>query len=190
MAVLDARESGARAGGPSFPLTHRLERLVWQVTWALLASWTPPPMHLWRRMLARIFGAKLGPEVRIYGTANIWYPSNLTMGAYAVLGPKANCYCMAAIEIGDYATISQGAHLCGGTHDVDDEYFQLIAKPIVIGPFAWVAAEAFVGPGVVMHEGAVLGARGVAMKDLAEWCVYAGNPARMVRERKHQSTAF
>ncbi|RYH07520.1 MAG: putative colanic acid biosynthesis acetyltransferase, partial [Alphaproteobacteria bacterium] len=71
-----------------------------------------------------------------------------------------------------------------GTHDVDDPLFQLRAYPIVIGPKAWVAAESFVGPGVTVGEGAVLGARGVTVKDLPEWTVSAGNPARRIRERK------
>jgi putative colanic acid biosynthesis acetyltransferase WcaF len=53
----------------------------------------------------------------------------------------------------------------------------------VIEPQAWVAAEAFVGPGVTVGEGAVLGARGVAFKALEPWTVYAGNPAQPLKKR-------
>ncbi len=60
----------------------------------------------------------------------------------------------------------------------------LTAAPIAIGPHGWVAAEAFVGPGVTVGEGAVLGARAVGFRDLAPWTVYAGNPAEAVRERR------
>ena len=94
---------------------------------------------------------------------------------------------MAPIRIGANAVISQRAHLCAGTHDIDDAHFQLKAMPIDIGAAAWVATEAFVGPGVVVGEGAVLGARGVTVKDLEAWSVYAGNPARFIRLRqRHQ----
>lgn len=106
------------------------------------------------------------------------------MADHSVLGPGVNCYCMAPLLVGRYAVVSQGAHLCGGTHDVDDPYFQLVTKPIEIGAFAWIAAEAFVGPGVRVGEGAVLGARAVAMKDLEPWSVYIGNPAQFLRYRK------
>jgi putative colanic acid biosynthesis acetyltransferase WcaF len=107
------------------------------------------------------------------------------MGAHSFLGPRVNCYSMAKITIGDYALVSQGAHLCTGTHDIDSPAFQLYARPITIAAKAWVAAEAFVGPGVTVGEGAVLGARGVAFNDLEPWTVYAGNPAHELRKRQH-----
>jgi putative colanic acid biosynthesis acetyltransferase WcaF len=59
----------------------------------------------------------------------------------------------------------------------------LIARPIKIEANAWIAAEAFVGPGVTVGEGAVLGARAVTFRDLASWTVYVGNPAREIRRR-------
>ncbi len=88
---------------------------------------------------------------------------------------------MAPVALGAYALVSQGAHLCAGTHDIDDPHFQLRTAPITIGPKAWVAAGAFVGPGVMIGEGAVLGARAVAFTDLAPWMVYIGNPMRALR---------
>jgi putative colanic acid biosynthesis acetyltransferase WcaF len=54
----------------------------------------------------------------------------------------------------------------------------------VLGARSWVAAGAFVGPGVTLGEGAVLGARGVAFGDLEPWTVYIGNPAREIRKRQ------
>lgn len=59
-----------------------------------------------------------------------------------------------------YAIVSQGAHLCTAGHNIDHHDFPLTAAPIRLGPCAWIAAEAFVGPGVNVAEGAVLGARG------------------------------
>jgi len=90
---------------------------------------------------------------------------------------------MDRITIGDYALVSQGAHLCAGSHDIGDPNFQLISRPIFIGSRSWVASEAFVGPGVTIGEGAVLGARAVAFKTLQPWTVYIGNPAQPLKER-------
>ncbi|VTZ26248.1 putative glycose-acyl transferase (fragment) [Methylocella tundrae] len=71
-----------------------------------------------------------------------------------------------------------------GTHDIDSPTFQLYTRPIRICRYAWVASDAFVGPGVTVGEGAVLGARGVAFKSLEPWTVYGGNPARVIRKRR------
>ena len=88
------------------------------------------------------------------------------------------------IRVGKGALISQRAFLCGGTHDFDDPAFPLVTKPIDIGEKAWIAAEAMVLPGVTVHDGAVLGARACAHRDLEPWTVYAGNPCKAVRRRK------
>ena len=58
----------------------------------------------------------------------------------------------------------------------------LVKSPLEIGEDAWVCADAFVGPGVKVGEGAILGARGVAVKDLAPRTINGGNPAVLIRE--------
>lgn len=184
MSILNAANHRPSDGGPSFTLGHRAYRALWTLAWCLLASWTPPFFNPWRRLLLKAFGARIAGTARIHGSARIWYPANLEMGEQACLGPRVDCYSMAKITLGAYALASQGAHLCAGSHDIDDPHFQLCAAPITIERKAWIAAEAFVGPGVSVGEGAVLGARGVAFKDLAPWTVYAGNPAREIRKRK------
>lgn len=184
MTILDAALSNPLEGGPSFSLCNRLYRLAWGVTWALLARWTPPQMRGWRRWLLRCFGARLGRGTQVHGSARIWSPANLVMDDFATIGPRATIYAMAPIHLGAYAVVSQGAHLCAGSHDVASPHFQLQARPIRIAARAWVAAEAFVGPGVTIGEGAVLGARGCAMRDLAAWTVYAGNPAVPLKPRE------
>lgn len=181
---LDARTSQPVRGGASFPLRHRLLRVAFGLWWGLLCRWTPPPMRRWRVVSLRLFGAQVAWTARVHGSARVWYPPNLTMGQHAVLGPRVNCYCMGPVVIEDYATISQDAELCGGSHDVDDIHDQLVVARIRIGRQAWVAAGAFVGPGVELGEGAVLGARAVTMKSLASWTIHAGNPARQLRERR------
>ena len=181
--ILSGPRTGIAAGGPSFSLRHRLFRAAWTVSWALLAAWTPPPFHGWRRLVLMAFGARMHRSARVHGSARVWYPPNLRMEARTVLGPGAICYNMATVALEEGAIVSQGAHLCTGTHAVDDPGFQLLARPIVIGKGAWIAAEAFVGPGVTAKERAVLGARAVAFGDLAAGTIYVGNPARPLRAR-------
>jgi putative colanic acid biosynthesis acetyltransferase WcaF len=183
--ILSAKEASPLTGGPSFSLSDRLYRAVWGVSWLLLARWTPSPLRAWRRLLLSSFGARMGKGSDVRGGARVWSPRNLIMHDYASIGDGVHCYNMAAIELGCFAVISQRAHLCSGTHAIDEPTMQLFAKGIRIGDHAWVASEAFVGPGVKMGDGAVLGARGVAARDMEPWCVYVGNPARCTRKRRN-----
>lgn len=187
--LIDPGRTDLLHGGPSFTLGHRAFRACWNVAWLLLAAWTPPPLHGWRVLLLRLFGARIGRGVHVYGSARIWYPPNLEMGDHSVLGWKVNCYCQDLIVLEDYANVAQFSHLVAGSHDVDDPAFPLVTKPIRICRGAWIASGAFVGPGVVVGEGAVLGARGVAFSDLQAWTIYAGNPARPLRARRAKKDA-
>ncbi len=171
------------SGEPTFSLGNRLFRAIWILTWALFAAWTPPPLHPWRRLVLRLFGARLGKGARVYSSAKILYPPHLTMGDHAVLGPHTVCYCMDRVTLGNHVTVSQYTHLVTGTHSTEERNFQLVTKPIQIEDQAWIAAGAFVGPGVTIGEGAVLGARGVAFGNLAPWTIYVGNPAQAIRQR-------
>jgi putative colanic acid biosynthesis acetyltransferase WcaF len=181
--ILDARTHDTFDGTPSFSRAHRISRVFFSLVWLVLARWTPPPLRRWRNMVLRMCGARIHPTANVYASARVWYPPNLVMASFSTLGPGVNCYNMATISVGERAVVSQGAHLCAGSHDVDDPAFQLYANPIALGDNVWIAAEAFVGPGVTVGERAVLGARGVAMSDLAAGMIYVGNPAKPLRPR-------
>lgn len=186
MTVLDARKSASHLGGPAFSLRNRMKRVVWQTTWLLLARWTPPPLHGWRLVLLRLFGARTGTGCRLYGSTNVWDPANLTLGDNVLIGPGAIIYNQGHIAIGSHSVISQRAHVCASSHRISDRYFQLILKPVTIGERCWVAAEAFVGPGASMAEGSVLGARGALFTNTEPWTVYRGNPAEPVAVRRFE----
>ena len=183
MSILDAATHRPSDGGPSFGLGHRAYRAVWTLAWGVLASWTPPFFNPWRRVLLRLFGAKIAGTARIHASARIWYPANLEMEDQSCLGPRVECYTMAKITLGPYALASQGAHLCAGTHDYRKAALPLLKAPIAIGQGAWVCADAFVGPGVHIGEYAIVAARAVVSKAVEPWTIVAGNPARAIAAR-------
>ncbi len=187
MSPAGSRLASPLDGGPTYPLGDRAYRALWATTWLLLASWTPRMLYKWRRFLLRLFGARMGRNTDVLGSARVWTPRKLIMGDHALIAQRARCYNLAEIRIENGALVSQDAYLCAGTHDVDDPRFPLIARPITIGASAWIAASAFVGPGVTVGEGAVLGAGAVAFRDLAPWTINVGNPARPVRERDRRA---
>jgi putative colanic acid biosynthesis acetyltransferase WcaF len=92
-------------------------------------------------------------------------------------------YNLGPVRIGARATVSHRAHLCAGTHDYRDPALPLLRLPIVIGPQAWVCADAFVAPGCVVGEGAIVGAAAVVVRDVPPWQIVGGNPARVIKQR-------
>jgi putative colanic acid biosynthesis acetyltransferase WcaF len=108
------------------------------------------------------------------------------VGAHAAVGDEVDLYSVARISIGVGATVSQYSYLCAATHDPDDDERRLIALPINIGPYAWIAADVFVGPGVSVGDRTVVGARSAVFGDLPAQVIATGTPARVRRSRGRQ----
>jgi putative colanic acid biosynthesis acetyltransferase WcaF len=166
-----------------YTLAETLRRVAWMLVGRPLFAWSPRPLFGWRRFVLRCFGASVGPRVHVYPSATIYFPWNLTVGADSAIGEGALVYNLGPITIGTQVTISQQAHLCAGTHDHTNPAMPLQKPPITIESQAWVCADAFIGPSVTVGEGAVVGARAVAMKNVRAWTIVAGNPACVLRDR-------
>ncbi len=163
----------------------RLRRLAWGLAWAVLCRWTPGwCLNAWRAVVLRAFGAKVGRGCRVDPTCTIWAPWNLAMGDYVCLAPRVDCYTVSPIRLGSKVTVSQRAFLCTASHDISSPTRPLIHAPITVGDHAWVCAEAFVGPGVKVGEGAVTAARAVVIRDVQPWTVVGGNPAKLIKHRQ------
>ncbi len=172
--------------GPSFSLRNRFARLLWNIVTSTFFRLSPTPVHKWRSFLLRMFGAKVGKGVHVYPGVKIWAPWNLELADECGIADRVILYSQGKITIGRRAVISQGAHLCAGTHDYTQPGFPLVTKPIYIGNAAWIAAETFVHPGVTIGEGCVIGARSVVNKDMPSWTICAGHPCKPLKDREEQ----
>lgn len=166
--------------------SERLLRVLWNLATPLF-RFSPRPFFAWRRFLLRLFGAKIGEGVHVYNTAVVYLPWNLTVGAWSAVGEGALIYNLGPVTLGERVTVSQRAHLCAGTHDYRKPDLPLLKPPIVVENQAWICADAFVGPGVRIGEGAVVGARAVAVRDVEPWTIVAGNPAAFIKRRTLES---
>ena len=170
-------------GGACFTVENRIRRALWNIIWIPFGYYSFRPFHAWRRLLLRIFGARIEGPSRIYPGVKIWAPWNLEIRGRACIGEGATLYNQAKIVIDHGAVISQGVHLCTGTHNYNSIHFELIAKPIHIKSHAWLAAEVFIHPGVTIGEGAVIGARSVVSDDMPDWTVCSGFPCQAIKPR-------
>jgi Acetyltransferase (isoleucine patch superfamily) len=159
-----------------------IKRVLWIIAYPFF-RYSPRPFFGWRRFLLRMFGARVGYKVNIYNSAMIYMPWNLEIGEWSSIGECAFIYNLGKVVIGRYSTVSHRAHLCAGTHDYTDLIMPLLKLPITVGDQAWLCTDSFVGPGVSIGEGAVVGARAVVVKSVPSWVVVAGNPAILIKKR-------
>lgn len=160
-------------------------RLVWGLVQPVFFRFSPRLLYGWRNFVLRIMGAKIGKQVKIYPSARIMYPWLLKVGDNTIISWEVKVYNLAYSEIGSNTIISQYSHLCGGTHDYRSVNFDLIRTGFKIGSHVWVAADAFVGPGVEVQDYAVIGARAVVVKNVDKNTLVGGNPAQIIKINVH-----
>ncbi|MFL5329779.1 MAG: colanic acid biosynthesis acetyltransferase WcaF [Gemmataceae bacterium] len=162
---------------------QKLRRVLWYLVQATLFRWSFR-CYRFRVFLLRSCGATVHSSARIRPSVSIEVPWNLTIAEDVIVGDHAILYCLGPITLKARSMVSQYAHLCAGTHDYTRSDMPLVTAPIVIEEDAWVAADAFVGPGVTVGRGTVLGARASAFRDLPAWKVCVGNPALPIKDRE------
>lgn len=160
-----------------YSLRNKVMRVLWQFVYVFFFRFSPRPLHGWRRFLLCLFGAKLGNKAKVAASAKVWAPWNLEMGDYSTIAQDVDCYCAGRICIGSHTTVSQYSFLCAASHDYTHPRMLLYTDPITIGSSVWVCADVFVGPGITIADGVVVGARSSVFKDLPAWTVCVGNPA-------------
>ncbi len=106
------------------------------------------------------------------------------MADFSMLGDDVQVYNLGEVFVGRHTIVSQGAFLCAGTHDYTRPDLPLLKLPIRLGDGVWIAAQAFIGPGVSIGDNSVIGARAVVVSDVPAGVVAAGNPCRVIKARE------
>ena len=160
------------------------KRIIWRIlNLTIFRMLISSKLFRLRNSLLRLFGAKIHKRCMIYASSTIFAPWNLEVGYKSCIGPNVNIYNKSLVSIGRNSVLSQGSHICTASHDIESPTMRLVNSNIIIGNEVWVCAEAFIGPGVKISEGSVVGARAVLFKNVSPWEVWCGNPAIFVKKR-------
>ena len=162
---------------------QRALRTLWEFCWFVFCRWTPKPCNPWRLFWLRVFEAKIEGKPFVHSRARIAIPWNLILHDRACLGDRANAYSLGEIEIGERATVAKEVYLSAASHDFSQPGMPLTTAKIAIGPDAFIAARAFVLPGVTIGERSVIGACSVVTENVPPDVFAAGNPCRVLRPR-------
>lgn len=120
----------------------------------------------------------------VRGSTRIFHPWLFSIGRWSIIADGVTIYNLGPIRVGEHVVISQDAYLCAGTHDYTRPDLPLLRPPITIESGVWIGAGAFIGPGVTIGRNSVVGARSVVVKDVPQGVVAAGNPARVIKDRR------
>jgi len=162
---------------------QRLKMIVWEYVWMLFCSWTPKPANRWRLFWLRLFGCKIYGKPFVHQRARIQIPWNLILHDHACLGDRANAYTLGVIEIFEHATVGQEVYLCTGTHAFEKPSMNLITSTIIIEKNVFIGARAFIMPGVIVGENAIIGAGSLVTKNVEKNTIVGGNPAKLIKFR-------
>ncbi len=142
--------------------------------------------HWWYR---RVLGWSLDPAATILMGQQVQLAGVRTSGKLVSIGAgtiiNTGCllYTTGGLTIGRQVSVSAGAWLLTGTHNINDPNFIVEFRPIVIGDYVWIGSRAIIQAGVTIGEGAVVMAGAVVTRDVPPYAIVGGVPARQVGER-------
>ena len=164
--------------GPDMPLTH----------WMLYSSRLG--QYLCRKKFKSLgTGSSIRPGVYVIACSKIDLGKNVTLrpGTMVHADPREGG---AGIVIEDEVLIGSSVHVYVDTHNFNDvsrpisEQGFLPSKQVLIKKGAWIGANAIILPGVTIGTNSVVGASSVVTKDVPDFCVAVGNPAKIIKELK------
>lgn len=146
-----------------------------------------PHIPFWcvRRWFLRLLGARIGKGSFIMKKNYLLNPNRLSMGVYSHINRGCTIDARGNIIIGNSVSISHGVYIMTGSHDHQDFHFLGKFLPIVIDDYAWIGVGAIILQDVHIGKGAVVCAGAVVTKDVGDYEIVGGTPARKIGERTH-----
>jgi len=139
-----------------------------------------------RRFLCKRIFKKAGKNINIEHGVFFGSGADIEIGDNSGLG--LNCRVTGPLKIGNDVMIGPDVMIFTQNHRNDrlDISMRLQTdpkRPVVIEDDVWIAARVIILPGVTVHKGAIVGAGAVVTKDVPEYAVVGGNPAKVIRYR-------
>ncbi len=167
----------------------RIKKILLQGKFLLLAwlnisiVFVPNPLRKW---YFRCYGIIIGRGSCIHRGCKFFHIGKFQMGNYSVI--NFGCYLdnRRGIRIGNNVGIAHNTKIYTLGHNIDSPDFETQGLPVTIEDNVFVFSNTMIMPGITIHEGAIVLAGSVVTKDVPEWTVVGGNPAKPLRERNRE----
>jgi acetyltransferase-like isoleucine patch superfamily enzyme len=136
-----------------------------------------------------LHGVNIGRHVWLYAmtsdTAGRTFSPEIEIGRGARIGDRCHITCATRLFIGEEVLMNQNVLVTDSIHIYDDPDVPIVSqgircKPVSIGDHCWVGENsAIIGCAVGRH--CIVGANAVVLKDVPDYCLVAGVPAKIVR---------
>ena len=134
-------------------------------------------------------GAVIHPTAEIGEGRFLGKKEKLEIGANTFIG-KAELALHAKITIGSNVCINDGVRILTASHDLADPGWKIVKKAIHLNDNAWIAVNAIILPGVTVGRGAVVGAGAVVTRDVDDFTIVAGNPAKPISKQRESQLNY
>lgn len=142
------------------------------------------PSHHIRRFIYRLAGIKIGSGSSIHMGAVFYDPKNIKIGKDSILGEGIVLDGREKIIIGDHVDIASEVMIYNCEHDVNSSDFAAICASVEISDYVFIGPRAIILPGVRIGRGAVVGAGAVVTKNVEEFSIVGGVPAKEIGKRR------
>lgn len=142
------------------------------------------PFHHIRRFFYRLAGVTIGQGSTIHMGTRFYDPRNITIGKDTIIGEDAVLDGRARLSIGDHVDIASEVMIYNGEHAIQSEDFHPMHEPVIIEDYVFIGPRVIIQSGITIKKGAVVAAGAVVTKDVEEFSIVGGVPAKIIGERK------
>lgn len=148
------------------------------------------PLHSVRNLVFRIAGVQMGKGSAIHMGTKFFDPKGVKIGKDTMIGDSVFLDGRDTLLIGDHVDIASEVMIYNSEHDLDDQYFRATNAPIEISDYVFIGPRAIILPGVKINKGAVVAAGAVVTRDVAQFTIVGGVPAKLIGERKNKELNY
>lgn len=153
-----------------------------------IVGWVP--FHTIRKFFYLVSGMKMSWTSTIHMWARFYNPCNITIGKDTIIGDHVFLDGRGQIKIGDHVDIASEVMIYNSEHDLEAEDFIARIGSVEIEDYVFVGPRVIILPGVKIGKGAVVAAGAVVTKDVTEFTIVGGMPAKEISKRKNQNPHY